>query len=273
MSAKILVALVIVFAVIGLTGVATAAWPPNTPEYDNCYALIVGISEYEGDTFVPDQGARNSAWRFYYKLIDTWGIFNPHIQLRIDSQANWNRLNNDFDTVFAGAGPNDLKIVYWAGHGGWTPDVEPFDEPDDLDGVLVTYERWRYTDDEFAEKIRAIAGGGPVIVILDSCHMEEFSRELDIEGVVVLLSTEILESTETYPFIYFGGIPVKGYMPFTYYLTNAEDTNQDGVITIEEAFAYAYPKTVAKAAQNGNSQHPIMIDNVPGDVAYLDSWG
>ena len=271
MSTKIIAALMVAILVIGSIGAASAAWPPNVPPYENCYALVVGISEYEGEGIQGDAGARNSASKFYYTLRETWGIFNPHATLLTDSQATWSNLNYYFDTFFADAGPNDLAIVFWAGHSGLIYDVAPFDEPDDLDGLLYTYDRWRYTDDEFAEKISAIPAGTKV-VILDGCRTGEFSRELDMPNVLSVMGARCIDSTESYRY-YFWGYTYKLYMPFSYYFSNSGDTNGDGLITIEEAFAYAYPLTVAKAVENGRSQHPVIVDNVPGDVAYLDAWG
>jgi len=271
MNTKIIAALMVIILAIGIIGTASAAWPPNDPDYDNVYALIVGISRYQGDTFEEDAGARNGAAAFHYCVTDSYGVLNQNIKLVKDSQATWTTLNYYFDNLFADAGPNDLAIVYWAGHGGWTPDVEPLDEPDGLDGALVTYERWRYTDDEFAEKISAI-NAGTVIVILDSCHMGEFSRVLDMAGVNVLFSTGIDETTETYAYP-FGSYLQKGYMPFSWHLKDVVDTNSNGVITVSEAFAYLYPRTVADAAENGVSQHPFMIDNIPGEVVLFDAYG
>ena len=266
----------IAIAVIGIiafgafASIATA-WPPNGPPYDHCHALIVGISDFEGTEDDMDDSSVRDATELYWHLNTQWPQDMGNIRLRTDRRATKNTIDSDFNTLFAGMDSDDLAIVYWAGHGGWTGfDDAPVDENGGQDGALRTYHtNWGYSDDEFAEKINAITAGTKV-VILDSCHMGEFESELDMSNTVVILSTRTAETTDTY--VFSDPIPTN-HKPFSYYFNRAGDTNGDGVITIEEAFAYANPRTVANAAANGNSQHPILIDNVPGGVAYLDSWG
>ena len=61
---------------------------------------------------------------------------------------------------------------------------------------------------------------------------------------------------------------------FTYYLAQgmkgaADGVNgyeKDGMVSAEEAFAYAAPLTTAYAASRGKSQHPQMYDGVEGEV-------
>ena len=261
----------IAIVVIGIIafGAFASVVTADDPPYPKCYILVVGISDYQGTEDDMDDAAVRDATEFYWHLRDCWQTSAGHMKLRTNSRARHAIIDGDFNTLFAGAGPNDLAIVYWGGHGGWYPDQPPIDEGGGGDGALQTYDRAVYTDDELAAKINAITAGTK-IVILDSCHMGEFSEEMDMENTIVILSTRIDETTETY--VYSDPIPTN-HKPFSYYFNRASDTNGDGVITIEEAFAYAYPRTVTKSAENGNSQHPILIDNVPGGVAYLDSWG
>jgi hypothetical protein len=256
---------------IAVTGVVSA-WPQNIPPYDECHAVIIGISDYMGQTEYDDPygGAVSDATKFYNELRETWGWFAP-IALITDSDATQDTIDATLDTVFSNMGENDLAIVYWNGHAAQFPDTAPLDEADGLDGGFATYDGWIYTDDELKVRLGNI-NADQTIVILDGCHVGEWEDELDTPGIVGVMACEkpevawLYEYTAPYPFSNFG-------YAFSHYMNKHPDVNGDGVITIEEVFGYASPRTTWSCDQYGDSQHPIIVDNVPGDVAYLDSWG
>lgn len=243
---------------IGIASVATA-WPPNLPPYDECHVLAIGISDYMGDTEYDDPhgGAVADAGIFYYGLRGYWGMFAP-MTLLTDSQATEAGIDAAFASTFNGAGPNDLAIVYWNGHGAIN--------------ALATWDGHVYLGDKLADKVNAI-NAGTKIVILDCCHAGGFADTLNLDDTVTLLACRSDERVALYAFSTpWPHFLAYGYA-FSHYVNKHPDVNGDGVTSIEEVFGYASPLTTALATQFGDSQHPIMIDNVPGDVAYLDSWG
>lgn len=251
---------IVVIGIIAFGAFASiaTAWPQNLPPYDEVCVLVIGISTYANPSWNIDGSAVRDANYFHWKMVTNWPQCTQEIVVLTNSEATHANILDAFDEVFANADEDTLAIVHWSGHGG----------TEGGDGVLLTYDGLLFTDDELGAEIDAITAGTKV-VILDSCHMEEFDSELDLVDTIAILTTKYDESTHSYKY----PPALQRHKPFSYYFHRASDTNSDGVITIEEAFTYAYPRTVAKSAENGNSQHPIMIDNVPGDVAYLDSWG
>lgn len=264
---KLAVFTIVIIAVAAGGIIASSAWPPPSPQYDHQFAMLVGISDYQGTEDDMDDSSERDARELHDHLMTSWPMSSvANIQLRTDGGATRNIIEGDFNTIIANAGPNDLTLIYWAGHGGWAGyDGEPIDENGGEDGALRTYYTdWGYRDDELAARINAIQG--TKVVILDSCHMGAFADELDLPNTVTLLSTEESETAATYVFV--DPIPLN-HKAFSYHFNRAPDINNNGVISIEEAFAYAYPGTVNTAEANGQSQHPILIDNVPGEVECL----
>jgi len=73
------------------------------------------------------------------------------------------------------AGPDDVVLVFFSGHGQQQPDQEGGDELDELDETIVLYDG-SLTDDEVIEALSAIRAG-TVILALDSCHSGGFARD------------------------------------------------------------------------------------------------
>lgn len=237
---------------IAFSGVASA-WPPNLPPYPECHALVIGISDYAGTEYDdPYGGAVSDAGSFYWSLYNYWGMFAP-ITLLTNRQATEAGIDAAFASTFNGAGFYDLAIVYWNGHASG--------------GVLGTWDRQIYSGNKLAGKINAI-NAGTKIVILDCCHAGEFSDALDLDDTVVLLACESDERVGRHDYS-----PSPYGFIFSHYVNQHPDVNGDGVVSIEEVFGYASPRATADAAQYGDSQHPILIDNVDGDVAYLGLRG
>lgn len=253
---------IVVIGIIAFSAFATVAtamnWPPNVPPYDEVCVLVIGISGYENSSWNIDSSAVRDANYFYWMMLDNWPQCSQEIVVLTNSEATHDNIMDAFDDVFADADEDTLAIVHWGGHGG----------TDAGDGILLTHDMLLFTDDELGAEIDAITAGTKV-VILDSCHMEEFSSELDLDDTIAILTTEYDESTHSYKYP-----PVlQRHKPFSYHFRRASDTNSDGVLTIEEAFIEAYPLTVADAAAHNDCQHPVIIDNVAGSVPFIDTYG
>ena len=79
-----------------------------------------------------------------------------------------------------GVEAGDRVILYYSGHGSFTPDLDG-DEPDGVDEVLVTHDVRRVTlngkraltgvvtDDRLASLVAAIPSDN-VLIIVDACH-------------------------------------------------------------------------------------------------------
>lgn len=200
---------------------------------------------------------------------------------------------------------NTAVVIFFSGHGMYAPD-DNGDENDPYDEFIVPHEierdeaqsRWRHEmairDDELAQWL-SVLESQHVVVILDSCfsggmidvRSSQSARGLgpkppapeamtaalwrdgfaqDIEGpgrVVLAASAEEQSSWE------FGALK-NGV--FTYYLLEAmtspsADTNGNGWISAEEAFAYAASRVDNYVwTHTGTHQNPQMSDGVSGEV-------
>jgi uncharacterized caspase-like protein len=200
---------------------------------------------------------------------------------------------------------NTTVVIFFSGHGMYAPD-DNGDENDPYDEFIVPHEiewdatqsRWRQEmairDDELAQWL-SVLESQHVVVILDSCFSggmidvrsgqsarglgqkppvpEAMTAALwrdgfaqDIEGpgrIVLAASAEAQSSWE------FGALK-NGV--FTYYLLEAmtspsADTNGNGWISAEEAFAYAASRVDNYVwTHTGTHQNPQMSDGVSGEV-------
>lgn len=237
---------------IAFTSVSTA-WPPNGPPYDECHSVVIGISTYENGPSGDKNANYLDATKFYLELLGSWSALSPITLLR-NGEATEDAIDDALDSL-ANAGPNDLVVVYiCAEHFDGAPDEENF----------ATYDLVAYSATRLAQKLSQIDATAKVVV-LDFCNSGNFEDALDVDGQVAIMACASNELAWGHRYGAFAhGI-------FSYYVNQRPDVNGDGVVTIEEVFGYADPLTTTDAASYGHSQHPIIVDNVPGDVAYLDS--
>ncbi|MCB9594842.1 MAG: caspase family protein [Sandaracinaceae bacterium] len=73
------------------------------------------------------------------------------------------------------AGPDDVVLVFFSGHGQQVPDEENGDELDQLDETIVLFDQ-AIRDDELVAALDQIHAG-TVILALDSCHSGGFARD------------------------------------------------------------------------------------------------
>ena len=110
-----------------------------------------------------------------------------------NEQATREAVIDGFRGHLAGAGPGDVTLFYYAGHGSQEQAPEQFWhlEPDRLDETLVCYDSrtpgcWDLADKELARLIDEVTDrAGHVAVILDCCHSGAGTRGELAEGVTI----------------------------------------------------------------------------------------
>ena len=147
------------------------------------YAVFVGINDYIefGDEPGGDlRGAEGDALLMRRVLIDRWGLPESNTRTLLSREATKDAIRESITTFLAErAGPGDLAIFYFAGHGSQAFDLDG-DEPDGLDetlapsDVLKTSTERDIRDDEFRVWLSTIRAR--VVVILDSCHSGTATR-------------------------------------------------------------------------------------------------
>lgn len=203
---------------------------------------------------------------------------------------NWNEdqifvLQNEFtkkDAVMGmfdwliteGVDEDDVVLIFFSFHGSHKQDTVPLDEPNQMDGFLVTFD-FEYEilengilDDEFGAALDTIPSKN-VVVIVESCHAGEMidgSEDLCGDGRVILTSCT---EEELSFFLYRRVIGL-----FPYYIikgmTGFADRNLNGWISAEELYQYAEMRTIYQSYicsflmhSLPHYQHPQLFDGWP----------
>jgi hypothetical protein len=163
------------------------------------YALLVGIDDY-APSVPPLSGCVNDITAFGdWLTARTAGEFQLRVRALQDKEARREAIIAGFREHLAQAGPNDVALFYYSGHGSQEPCPEKFwpIEPDHLDETLVCWDSrepggWDLADKELAYLIAHVANrGAHVVVILDSCHSGSATRGAQPQTAVRWIPADI----------------------------------------------------------------------------------
>ena len=83
--------------------------------YDNSWALVVGVNDYDN---VPDlHYAVEDALAIKNLLINDLGFPRNNVRYLIDKEATQSNINKEMSKLLKSAGENDRVVFYFAGHG------------------------------------------------------------------------------------------------------------------------------------------------------------
>ena len=135
-------------------------------------ALLIGISNYESN-LPPLAGSRNDVLLIRKLLVHKYGFERANIGVMVDEQATRARIFAAIRDLAEIAGPDDIVLIHYSGHGSQAPDTNG-DEPDGLDETILPYDsRMPGIPDITDDELNTLIGGfrsESVVVILDSCH-------------------------------------------------------------------------------------------------------
>ena len=143
------------------------------------YVLAVGIDTYSGPSGVPPlNGCAMDALRFIQFLKDTYGSDQVRERFLHNNQARREALINGFGEHLSQAGPDDVAIFYYSGHGSREASAPEFSGffPDGMDETIVCFDSRTdgvhdLADKELAVLMAGVAEKGPdLVAILDKCH-------------------------------------------------------------------------------------------------------
>ncbi|VVB61538.1 Carboxypeptidase regulatory-like domain protein [uncultured archaeon] len=223
------------------------------------WALVVGIGKYaeSPESNRPDMIPEATGFRDLLLQTSWWSA--DHIKLITAENATRSNIIAGFRWLIKMASADDVVVVYLSTHGNYLPlDIPPIDEADGLDEMLVTYWGFAYntsfiTDDTINILLNQLKSDN-VCLIVDSCYAGGFNdhwrflKSAPEQHRVILMGScedELSYSGGFAPYLIDG---LRGYA----------DSNRDGIITAEEAFAYAQPRS-------NQEQHPTIYDGYPGE--------
>jgi uncharacterized caspase-like protein len=254
----------------------------RTVDRGKILAVVIGISRYQK---VPSLTYADRDARAVADYLHNWvGVPSQNITMLLNDQATLNNLKRVLGTELRRkAAPADTVIIYYAGHGAPEPDAVSRDD-DGLEKYIIPYDGDAsdlYTTALPMREIEAIfqrIGAERVIFITDACYSgavggrtvftgarralisEAFlDRLAKSKGHVVLTAGRANELSEENHSLSHG--------VFTYYLLEGlrgkADLDGDGVITIDEIYAYVSRKVPEATGQN---QHPLKKGQVEGQL-------
>lgn len=163
--------------------------PPATTGGGRVYGVFVGISNYGGRAnnlmFTADD-----ARHMYDAMQRGAGMRPADAVVLVDQQATLAAVRQAIQRIGGQAGPNDMFVFFYSGHGGRVPrqTFQPAD-PDNLDETLVFYDN-DLTDDALGQLLDGIHAK-VTLLVFDACFSGGFSKDvISAPGRMGLFSSE-----------------------------------------------------------------------------------
>ncbi len=151
------------------------------------FAIMVGVSEYGGaasDLPYTDEDAEKLA-----ETLQREGVLNASSIVLTNADATIDGVRRAFQSVAAQAGPDDLFLFFFSGHGGQNESVVSAQEPDGRTETIVLRDG-EITDDELSGLFQGL-NTRLSLLVLDSCFSGGFARNVvNRPGVMGLFSSE-----------------------------------------------------------------------------------
>lgn len=238
------------------------------------YAVIIGIGDYADPAIRDLKYAVNDAKALYNLLIDPryGGFKKDNVKLLLDKQATVSNIKSAIGTWLPKTvSKNSTVVIFFAGHGAPERDqtywVTCETQSQDLYATALS-------NDTIAEMLARIETER-LITFLDCCYsaatinrttnmrnLDDPFKALKGKGRLTITASDGKQlSLEDDAFKH--GI-------FTYRLleglTGKSDKDEDGVVVVEELWAYVKDSVVADARQRSHKQEPTLIGTITGSI-------
>ena len=255
-------------------------------------ALIIGINDYPGSNSDLNYCV-NDANDFQASLENSQLWNGALITKLADTAAKKSAIQAAINSIKAAAGPNDTFVMSYSGHGTnylghaymvvWNSAGTDFGFISDVE--LASWVSGMPCKSYFAFDScysggligRMAAPGGEIIKPRVFTNVKGYNPDFKgtffsnegTRGLETLNNIVALSATTGNQLSYESSLYANGV--FTYHLTSGlgsggacgpADMNSDGMVTAEESFKYAYPRTVNWAVSNLIKQNPQMNDKI-----------
>lgn len=238
----------------------------------NLYALLVGVSQYSDKSIPPLTVAAQDAQDFAGFLESQKEVFKAtKVTLLLNREATKAALERYLFYELKKAGKNDAVFLFLSGHGAIDPKhADQFyfltydADPDALEATAVNMTGLRFLKQLDCPR---------VVLVADACHAGGFSKWRTKAAVAPIKkfvsdfssSSGRVIVTSSRSDEYSLEMPKMRNSLFTHYflhgLKGAADRNNDGVVTINEAYNYVYDRT---KTESEGAQHPQFEGTVEG---------
>ncbi|MGQ0559471.1 MAG: caspase family protein [Sphingosinicella sp.] len=158
----------------------------NVPGGPRVIALLVGVSDYGGRT--SDLPNTDEDAQQLYESLRIAGLLHPASRVLINGEATTKAVSEAFARIAAEAGPNDLFLFFFSGHGD---QVDALAGMRELDGRSETIELFdaEMTDAQLAPLFASVRSRLAMVAI-DACYAGGFRNLVDRPNVMGLFSSE-----------------------------------------------------------------------------------
>ena len=229
----------------------------DTKSLPSIHSIAIGVNNFPNIREIRLAGCVSDAMGFSYAIKP---VAETNILLT-DASANRKLILENFEKLLNAAQPGDVIIFYCATHGA-TQFNDFFLFPSDIErGKLLS------TGFPFGVVTNAIASkeGIQTLIILDACQSGAIG--FDITKFRGGSKSSILVAAGPSEYSIETKVNGRSQGFFTYFLTQGlrgkADENNDGYVTLREAFDYTYFNV--KSATKGK-QHPILIGTLENDL-------
>lgn len=206
---------------------------PANAQQRQVFAISVGIADYGGNT--SDLTYTDTDAAKLYQKFEELGMLHEESILLTNQQATLPEFRRAFQRVAAQAGPDDIFLFFYSGHGSQIEDPNDRGELDGRDETLVFADGEELTDDDLATMFADVRAGTTMIV-LDSCFSGGFERDLITRPNMMGLFSSEEDLTSLVASEFNAG----GYLSrfFADGVGGQADDNADGNITAGELVSY-----------------------------------
>lgn len=164
--------------------------PPRqavVPGGPRVFALMVGVSDYEGD--INDLDFTDEDARKLAEVLRRDGSLNDASIVLTNAEATVGGVRDAFARVAAEAGPDDLFLFFFSGHGDQQPTAVSGLEPDGKAETLSLFDG--DIDDTELASLFASLDTRLALLVVDACYSGGFARNVvDRPGVMGVFSSE-----------------------------------------------------------------------------------
>ncbi|KAL1205638.1 Metacaspase-4 [Cardamine amara subsp. amara] len=136
-------------------------------------AVLIGIN-YPG-TKAELRGCVNDVHRMRTCLVERYGFSESNITVLIDTDESYTNptgknIRRALEDLVRSAGPDDVLVVHYSGHGTRLPAETGEDDDTGFDECIVPCDMNLITDDDFRDLVDRVPPGCRMTIISDSCH-------------------------------------------------------------------------------------------------------
>ena len=224
------------------------------------WALLIGINQYEGRTH--DNVASRQDAEDLAHLLSSLGWRADHVLLLTDGDATREQIVEGLAWLARKTDGSSVAVVSYSGHVKQWPGGDVDGDGEASDEALWPSDNRFITDREFVDRLASVHAGR-LWVNVGGCEAAGLADPgIRQPGRVLTFSSREVEKSYEDPSV---GNSVWGRFLIDDALAAGHgDTDGDGTVTVEEAFAFAAPRATKRtSSQPRGPQHPVLVDDAP----------